>query len=603
LILLFLYLASLLALEFTNNDVQDATHTTSIGVRAGWLAVAQFPLLILLAGKNNLIGLFTGHSYEKLNVFHRWVSRGMLLMATIHFASQSVGWDEYGLLELEWSTDTCPPTGIAAYAVLLWLNLSTLAPLRNLGYEFFVVQHLLSFFGFVVAIMMHLPTTALYSRVYVYIPIGLWFLDRVIRSGRYAGNNAGAPAKATVLPMEGGGVTKIVVKTTGRKPIKTWQPGAWVLLSIPKFGMGQSHPATILSTPQSHGGDMVFLLKRQKGFTKKIHDVGVVEQVIRKAEDVTITTTEREEVQQDASYTALIDGPYGTTLWDADLTSYTTVLLIAGSTGITYTLSHFLNLAERCAAAAASQSTGDIENQSPSQPPFRLRTLHFIHIMKSIQHTSWLSSEIQYAIDRLAAAGIQVMVRFYVTCDDGFTDATTMALDDGGKLKQYGWCRCQKQLGPCCCTSLVQELEINKAVRTFVAQQAAAAPPPLQQNSSPIIIANDEKKSLIAKDLLVNSSDEEISGVNTPSPLSSPPQPRRADISLISGRPNLPYLLHSALSMPLAHNGETAVLCCGPLGLTSAVRNAVAKVSDERAVSKGGGGGGIVLRVEGQDGF
>ncbi|KAK5133622.1 hypothetical protein LTR08_007570 [Meristemomyces frigidus] len=169
--LLVVYLCFVLALEFVNNDVAGAQYWTSLGIRAGWLAIAQMPLLILLAGKNNLIGLVTGLSYKRLNVLHRWVSRIVLLMAILHVGYQNTGWNKYGVRSLEWSTDSCAPTGMAAFALLIWLNVSTLAPFRNFWYEFFVIQHVLTFFGFIVAIMYHLPSTALETRTYIWLPI------------------------------------------------------------------------------------------------------------------------------------------------------------------------------------------------------------------------------------------------------------------------------------------------------------------------------------------------------------------------------------------------------------------------------------------------
>ena len=224
--LLLAYLGFVLALEFINNDTPGAQHHQALGVRAAWLAVAQVPLLILLAGKNNLIGLVTGVSYERLNVIHRWVSRVLLLLATLHLGYQNYGWSLYGLVHMEWSTDSCPPTGIAAYTILLWLNLSTLAPFRNFSYEFFVVQHVITFFGFIIAVMIHLPSTALYSRVYIYIPIALYIVDRLLRTVRFAYNNI-YPDRATLTPFEGG-VTKIRVPV---KHVRKWRPGAHVFLS------------------------------------------------------------------------------------------------------------------------------------------------------------------------------------------------------------------------------------------------------------------------------------------------------------------------------------------------------------------------------------
>ena len=47
-----------------------------------------------------------------------------------------------------------------------------------------------------------------------------------------------------------------------------------------------------------------------------------------------------------------------------------------------------------------------------------------------------------------------------------------------------------------------------------------------------------------------------------------------------------------------AARGETLVAVCGGVGLASYVRNAVARLSDERAVHKGSGAQGIYLHVE-----
>jgi ferric-chelate reductase len=110
-ILILVYVGFVLGLEFVSQNVPGLQHRQAIGVRAGWLTTTQLPLLILLAGKANLIGFFTGVTYERLNVLHRWVARTMLLTATIHMGTQQALWSSLGLLQLEWSTDTCPPTG------------------------------------------------------------------------------------------------------------------------------------------------------------------------------------------------------------------------------------------------------------------------------------------------------------------------------------------------------------------------------------------------------------------------------------------------------------------------------------------------------------
>ncbi|KAK0869765.1 ferric-chelate reductase Frp1 [Friedmanniomyces endolithicus] len=411
LILLGGYLGFILALEYINNDVPGAQYWTSLGVRAGWLAVAQVPLLILLAGKNNLIGLATGLSYERLNILHRWSSRGTLLMAVLHVGYQNAGWNQYGISSLEWSTDTCPPTGMGAFALLLWLNVSTLAPFRNFGYEFFVFQHLLTFFGFIIAIMLHLPSTALETRTYIWIPIGLYLFDRLLRTALIGWNNS-RRMSTTVVPIDGE-VTKICV--SGSR-IRKWGPGSFVLLSIPHYGIGQSHPATIASTPESHGGDLVFLLKARKGFTKKLLSSA-------SASDFTLVTSsgDKNAHAKGESHRAFIDGPYGGT--QGDFAAFDTVLLVAGSTGITYVLSILLDLAARA-----------------SKQKLPLRRLELVWAVKRSLQSNWFSEEIESAFSSLQAAGIEANLRVFVTGNDAFrdsADSSGLSGGDGINLPEY----------------------------------------------------------------------------------------------------------------------------------------------------------------------
>ena len=60
-------------------------------------------------------------------------------------------------------------------------------------------------------------------------------------------------------------------------------------------------------------------------------------------------------------------------------------------------------------------------------------------------------------------------------------------------------------------------------------------------------------------------------------------------------RPDLAALIRDPVEMSY---GETSVIVCGGLELTSRVRNIVASLSDERAVHKGTGAQGIHLHVE-----
>ncbi|KAF4636938.1 hypothetical protein G7Y89_g1145 [Cudoniella acicularis] len=491
------YLAWVVLLEFVDNNVDGAQHFTSLGVRAAWLAVAQVPLLILLAGKNNLIGFVSGVSYERLNVIHRWAARVLLFLVTLHMLFLHLSWNAYELGPLEYSTDSCIPTGWATYAILIWMNISTIAPIRNFSYEFFVVQHIITFFGFIIAVMMHLPSTALYSRVYIYIPIALYLLDRIIRSARYAWNNV-RPGRATLMACEGG-VTKIRVQN---KSINKWAPGSHVFLSIPKFGIGQSHPATIASTPNSHGGDLVFILKGHKGFTSRVH-------LSATNSSASLLPTKESSPQPvvEVSHLSLIDGPYGSS--HPDFAAFDSVILLSGSTGVTFTLPILLDIAHRA--------------QGVRLP---VKRISFVWIIKNTSWISWISKELDSAYELLHKAGIELDIRVHVTCDEAFTNG------DEDEIKDCG-CECDKSVGPCCCVNISED---TNSIREIV-----------------------DEKGVVTKTISTRSR---------PSPsLKSGKQSRKLTCaSFHSGRPDCLDLIWDVLEMA---EGETGVGVCGPLGLNA----------------------------------
>ncbi|MCJ1479029.1 hypothetical protein MMC13_007713 [Lambiella insularis] len=557
-LLVLAYLGFVLGLEFVNVDYEGAQYWEARGLRAGWLTVAQFPLLILLAGKNNLIGLFVGVSYERLQVLHRWIARVILLTATLHGAYQAYGWNEYGLLQIEISTDSCIPTGFATWMLLLWLIASSTAVFRNLSYEFFVIQHVISFVGFLVAVFYHIPSNALNARIFIWLGISFFLLDRLLRYARSGYNNS-RPSKATLIGLPGD-VTKVVIRS---QRIKSWKPAQHVFLCIPRFGIGQSHPATIASVPSSHDNDLVFFLQAHKGFTRRIREAAVT----LRTENV--LTKEKSEITElpAEQFVALIDGPYGASY--SDFAAFDTAVLIAGSTGVTFTLPILLDIAHR----ASSQK-------------LPIRSIVFVWMIKNTDCTTWIVNELQKAAESLSEVGIEIAVRIYVTCDPSFTESS----EDTRKCG----CDCDVRLGPCCCeTGLEEEEEEEDAIT------AAPSPQPSQlPNHKPDV---SSLKSDAIPPSLPSESKAKGSTTLTLRPLSrSPSQTLKSRLhafaTLHSGRPDVKALLWNVLDQA---QGETGVAVCGPAALNNAVRNTVAGVSDQRGASKGTGAQGVYLHCEG----
>lgn len=109
-----------------------------IAYRCGYVALAQIPLVVLLAGKRNIIGFFVGVGYERLSYLHRWVARVLLLTILIHAGFWFREWIMYNFVARKYQTSEMTRQGTVAGGILLWMVLSSVAPIRGLAYEFFV---------------------------------------------------------------------------------------------------------------------------------------------------------------------------------------------------------------------------------------------------------------------------------------------------------------------------------------------------------------------------------------------------------------------------------------------------------------------------------
>ena len=200
-----------------------------------------------------------------------------------------------------------------------------------------------------------------------------------------------------VLQTSDGIFTKVRI-TNSR--IRNWVPGSHVLLSIPRYGIGQSHPATILSTPTSHNGDLLFMLRAREGFTKRLASSA------KASETVFEHSPGTEKVTSEDTFLCVVDGPYGGC--QADFASYETVLLLAGSTGITFALSILLDLADRV--------------QTQKLP---VRNLVMVWSVKDASHTKYVSGELEAAFGRLQRAGIEIQLKLFIIGDNNFSSSTS----------------------------------------------------------------------------------------------------------------------------------------------------------------------------------
>jgi predicted ferric reductase len=545
---------------------QDFLQWEDIGYRSGFIAVCQLPLIVLLAGKRNLVGFFTGVGYERLNWLHRWVARSLLFTILIHMGYWMTEWAKFDYIMVKIKTDPLTQRGIAAGSILAWLVVSSVAPIRALSYEFFVAQHVISYIGFLVAVYFHVPVE---NQQWVWIPLGFWLFDRVIRALFLVYNNLSIlhkksigflACRATFEPLD-----ESHTRITIANPPVTWKAGQHMFLACHPLAPLTSHPFTIASLPED--GKMEFVVRAKKGATRRFF----------KYAEKTYPSLPNPSPTQKFGRGVLIDGPYARI---RPLRQFDSVLFVAGSTGATFTVPLMRDIVQQWKGIGSS-STGRFS----LEPAVGAVTRHikFVWCLKRQTSVSWFASQLDRVVadvEALRSEGhdIAVDVSIYITCDENLTSEHSSIMGDepttNGKVVQRSRSNSSDEkrettektaevssrsssIKECCCTKVVEEGEIT----------------------SPCCCATKNQRISSGSSISLGKSNRIVD----------------SRIQIISGRPNVSNIIRKTAELAL---GEMAVVVCGPPGLVQSTRNSVVAVSDDRAVHKGTGAQGIYVHAE-----
>ncbi|KAF7504921.1 hypothetical protein GJ744_001568 [Endocarpon pusillum] len=589
--LVFSNVIVVLVLCFYKLDTQDKWSWEDIGYRTGFVSIAQIPLIILLSAKQNIIGMLTGSGYERLNWLHRWTARTLWLSATLHLGFWFRNWARYDYVKVKLTTDPITQRGFAAWCILTFIVVTSASPMRKLSYEIFVISHLLTFAGFTAAIWLHVPDEV---KVWVWLPIAFFALDRLLRMGRMLYLNFtpfhfwkmkvnglwANSASFTALPD---GVTRVSID----KPVFMWKPGQHVFLSCHSVLPLQSHPFTIASLPSD--GKLEFLIKAHQGGTKEFLNHATKSDALPLANQNSGSTMRK----------VSIEGPYGRM---RDLRQFDSVVFFAGSTGATFTVPHL-----RYIVQSWLLDKDVIPRHSLTGEIALTRRIRFVWVVKSRNQLDWFITQLHQVIDNTAMGRTkhpkddrQVDISVYITCDEalyaekststrscksvahgeptqaksGLGEKSTMEKKDPEKVVEVkclqssehnhsegGGCGPE---GSCCCRATVED-EPNGPVCTC---------------------AHGSKATTTSSTTLSSEAEPSNQSAVMPNPA----------MKLLSGRPQPRSIIRKVLEEA---EGESAVVCCGPQGLQDDVRASVVALSDERAVHKGTGAQGIYLHVEG----
>ncbi|BEJ14387.1 hypothetical protein CspHIS471_0401540 [Cutaneotrichosporon sp. HIS471] len=331
----------------------------------GMVAVAQLPLIVGLIGRNNLLSTLTGASYDHINYLHRTAGRVCFLGGLAHTYGW---WFSRGLGKHAWTWRIY--TAIPAMAGLTILTFFSFRAIRNRYHQLFRDVHIVAALMFLIMTYFHTPE----YRIWVWPALLLWSLDRVAGLMRLLSvfvRSRGVPT-ATVELLDND-VLRVCVPVTFK-----WQAGTHGYLSIPKVSdfPWEQHPFTFANIPTAKEGPSpaVFLMRVHGGFTRQLRD----------SLDSTI-----------ARFPATVEGPYGEPV---NVMHYDSVLFIAGGSGVTLCLSHFLEVI----------SQADRGGRAPSSIRLAWNT-------RKLTHVRTVAPLLEDALEKLINLDLRIRIDIHVT--------------------------------------------------------------------------------------------------------------------------------------------------------------------------------------------
>ncbi|KAM3547734.1 hypothetical protein MY1884_009459 [Beauveria asiatica] len=158
----------------------------TVANRMGVLAYANVPLVILYAGRNNLLLWLTNWSHSTFLLLHRWMAFICMMHAVLH----SLVYLEIALHSEGWADELTEPYwywGSAGTIGFVILCVKSIQPLRQRIYEIFLAAHIIITVLVIVCSYKHVNvkyTDAWGYQNWLWMACAIWGFDRLVRLGR-----------------------------------------------------------------------------------------------------------------------------------------------------------------------------------------------------------------------------------------------------------------------------------------------------------------------------------------------------------------------------------------------------------------------------------
>ncbi|ODQ58640.1 hypothetical protein WICANDRAFT_54650 [Wickerhamomyces anomalus NRRL Y-366-8] len=300
----------------STEEVRNVQLMEFVADRTGLLSFGLIPLLIIFAGRNNILTTLTGIPYSTFIVFHKWVARFMWIHALIHSAC----WTAYAVYYkamAEDSAETYWTWGIVATILGGLILVQAFHIFRNMAYETFLFIHIVLAILFIVGCWWHCYTLGWLE--WIYVSWAVWIFDRVLR----------------VVKMCMFGFRNAQIELIADDTFKiTVKHGKWFAPYPGSFGyvyfitptmFWQSHPFTLIDSVLNKDETTIYV-KTKAGITKRLNKQ--LAKIPGNKKTIRIS----------------IEGPYG---HRAPIEKYDTALLLAGGNGIPGPYYHAIDLSKR----------------------------------------------------------------------------------------------------------------------------------------------------------------------------------------------------------------------------------------------------------------
>ncbi|CUM66021.1 uncharacterized protein PRCAT00003675001 [Priceomyces carsonii] len=282
---------------------ESAEMGRKIADRTGIMVLYLIPTLILFAGRNNFLQWFSGWSYSRFLIIHRWIARAAVILVILHAVGMTFNGKGIGKYEVR-NTQSYVRWGYVALVVGCLMCFHSLLIFRRSHYELFLLSHIIFAAFFVIGGWRH--TSAVEGVEFFYAASAVWIFDRVVRFARLAVFGI----RTATVQLKANETLKVTVE---RPTYWIPFPGCHAFIHFVRpTCFWQSHPFTIIDSVNGEN-TITFYLKVKGGMTHGLYQY------------LSNQPGNRAQIK------VVVEGPYGQRL---PISRYENAVMIAGGNGI-----------------------------------------------------------------------------------------------------------------------------------------------------------------------------------------------------------------------------------------------------------------------------